>query len=652
LRRVVVLLLTCCVACGGAATQVRTHTKGAEYLAELRLVNLGPTIIDPADVLPRLGLKAIADAQRSIDEYQLQLDTQRVIGAYQRVGYLGVDVKTKLDKPPNQDAVTLTFEVTPGKRATTHLEFFGLPDNVPLKKVLDAVAIKENSPFDYDLYDATKEPLDELMQDSGYAHVRIESTVIADRAKARATLRWIIDPGPRATFGAVQLVGVEAGLEDSVRARIVFVTGQAYSHQAIADTQLGIYGIGLFGSVRVEPAADSLDAVVPIKIVVTAATKNELSVGGGFGLDPSSYNARLRFTWTRHGVLTPLTTSALDLRPEYAFEESTCGDVWDPLSCKRDFRGRVVETISQQDLFLTDLRGEIEGGADYLVYEAYSKLGTHARLGLSWPITKKLQIRVGWLYEIADFPDIYVRHDVGAKLGIDNINYIGSYTSSIILDLRDSPLNTKTGIYAELRAVRGTKYALGEYEFLELTPEFRGYYEVAPKYVLAGRIRFGTITGQVPATERYFEGGTSSHRGFGGRQLSAIGPSAPAAGCPDSDQRSMPQCVSTELPIGGAGLFEASLELRGPPFATIKGLAIDDVVFIDGGDVTYAAKDIDPTNLHYAAGVGLRVATPIGPIGLDISYRLNRQDDNGINPDPGTTFYQRLKFLLAVGDAF
>jgi len=294
LRRVVVFLLTCCVACGGAATQVRTHVKGTEYLTSLKLENLGPTIIDPNDILPRLGLKAIADAQRSIDEYQLQLDTQRVVGAYQRVGYLGVDVKAKLDKPPNQDAVTLTFVVTPGKRATTHLEFFGLPDNVPLKKVLEAVPIKENSLFDYDLYDATKEPLDELMQDSGYAHVRIESTVIADRAKARATLRWIIDPGPHATFGAVELVGVEPGLEDSVRERIAFVPGQAYSHQAIADTQLNIYGIGLFGSVRVEPAADSLDAVVPIKIVVTAVTKNELSAGGGFGLDPSSYNARLR----------------------------------------------------------------------------------------------------------------------------------------------------------------------------------------------------------------------------------------------------------------------------------------------------------------------------------------------------------------------
>jgi outer membrane protein assembly factor BamA len=651
LRCVVVILLAWCVACGGTTKKLKPHVAGNEYLKELKLVNLGPSIIDPSDIVPRLGLKAIADAQRSIDEYQLQLDTQRVIGAYQRVGYLGVDVKTKIDKAPNEDAATLTFEVTPGKRATSHLEFFGLPEGVDYKKVLDAVGVKENALFDYDAYDAAKEPLDELMQDSGYAHVRIESTVIADRTKARATLRWVIDPGPLAKFGAVELVGVEEGLANSVRERITFVTGQRYSHQAIADTQQAIYSAGLFGSVRVESASDSIDAIVPIKIVVTPVTKNELSAGGGFGLDPASYNARLRFTWTRRGVVTPLTTSSLDLRPEYAFEQATCGNVFDPFSCKSDFRGRVVETLSQQDLFMKDLRGEAEAGADYLVYEAYAKLGTHVRLGLSQPITKWLQVRVGWLYQINDFPETYVRQDVAAKLGIDNVNYIGAYSGSLILDLRNNPINPTYGIYAEARAVRGTKYALGNYEYLQLTPEFRGYLAVAPEYVLAGRIRFGTISGQVPASERYFEGGTSSHRGFGGRQLSPFGPSAPASGCPFEDNRTTPQCVPTQLPIGGAGLFEASLELRGPVFH-IKGLPLDDVLFLDGGDVTFTASEIDPTNLHWALGLGLRIATALGPIGLDVAYRINRQDDDGLNPNPGTTTWQRLKFLFAVGEAF
>ena len=634
----VVVYLALLAACGGSAAQVRTHTKGSEYLTKLKLQSVGD--VDPiasADILPRLGLQAVADRQGSIDEYQLQLDTQRIIGAYQRIGYLGVDVKTKVEKPAGQDAVTLTFIVTPGKRATTHLELFGLPDDVPFKKVLEAIGIKENAPFDYDLYDAAREPLDELFQDSGYAHVRIEGTVIADRAKARATLRWVIDPGPRCTFGAVELAGVQEGLlADAVRARINFVAGQKYSHQALADTQAAIYGIALFGSVRVEAANDSIDPVVPIKVSVTPVTKNELSVGGGFGRDVATYFIRGRFTWTRHGVITPLTTSALDLRPEYAFEEQTCGNLYEPWSCKSDFRGRVTETITQQDLFVPDLRGEVEGGVDYLAYEAYAKLGTHLRLGLSWPLfTKKLQLRVGWQYQINDFPDKYVDDATIAKLGIDHINYIGTYTSALILDLRDSPINTTEGIYAAVTAAKGTKFALGNFEYFQVTPEVRGYLSLAPKYVLAARLRFGTITGQVPATERYFGGGTSSMRGFGARQLSPFAMSTLDA--------------TKELPIGGAGLFETGVELR-TPFGF--GLPLSSVFFVDGGDVTFVTSDIDPSNLHWAAGYGLRVPTPIGPIGVDLAYRLTRTKDDGINPDPVHSWYDYFNLLIAVGEAY
>ena len=533
------------------------------------------------------------------------------------------------------------FTISPGRRATTHLEFFGLPDDLPFKKVMASVGIKENAPFDYDLYDAAREPLIELLQDAGYAHARLEGTVIADRAKAKATLRWVVDPGPRCTFGKVQLIGasqpmlIEAALD-----RVHFREGDKFSHQTLADTQAAIYRIGLFGSVRVEPASDSLDTVVPIKIAVTPVTKNELSIGGGFGLDPTTYYVRARFTWTRHGVITPLTTSALDFRPEYAFEEDTCGHLYDPLSCKSDFRGRASETLTQQDLFLPDVRGDVEVGADYLVYEAYSKLGAHGRLGLASPLHwKELQARIGWLVQIDSFPQTYVVDDAAAKLGIDHNNYIGAYTGSIVLDLRDSPINTTEGIYAEVRALLGTRYALGDYNYFQITPEVRGYLPLTAnkKYVLAARLRFGTITGQVPATERYFGGGTSSMRGFGARQLSPFAPSKSDA--------------TMELPIGGAGLFEASVELR-TPLGKLKGLEFSDVLFLDGGDVTFAASDIDPSYLHWAAGAGLRLATPIGPLGLDIAYRLTRTNDNGVNPEPTHSTFDHFTFLLAVGEAF
>ena len=103
------------------------------------------------------------------------------------------------------------------------------------------------------------------------------------------------------------------------------------------------------------------------------------------------------------------------------------------------------------------------------------------------------------------------------------------------------------------------------------------------------------------------------------------------------------------LPIGGAGLLEVSAELRDPPYVKILGFPIDDVVFLDGGDVTFAADELDPKNLHWATGVGLRVrhADRSGRARHRVSAESPEHDD-AINPDPGTTFYR----LLAVGEAF
>ena len=95
-----------------------------------------------------------------------------------------------------------------------------------------------------------------------------------------------------------------AGLQRDSRLKTL-----AYSRSAVVDTQTALYSIGLFSSVRVEPDQETEDPVVPVKIAVTQVTKNELSWGFGFGLDPLSYSVRGRLQYIRHGVITPLTTS-------------------------------------------------------------------------------------------------------------------------------------------------------------------------------------------------------------------------------------------------------------------------------------------------------------------------------------------------------
>ena len=163
-----------------------------------------------------------------------------------------------------------------------------------------------------------------------------------------------------------------------------------------------------------------------------------------------------------------------------------------------------------------------------------------------------------------------------------------------------------------------------------MTPEVRTYLPLE-RFVLATRFRVGTIAGDLPVTQRYLAGGASSQRGFPERRL------APTV------TRVKDDGSSVSVVIGGGALLEASAELR-TRLGKLIGIDWSGVLFLDGGDVTERLDGLDVTHLHWAAGAGLRAATPVGPVRVDVGYRLNRLDDLR----PG----ERVAYHLSLGEAF
>jgi len=189
----------------------------------------------------------------------------------------------------------------------------------------------------------------------------------------------------------------------------------------------------------------------------------------------------------------------------------------------------------------------------------------------------------------------------------------------------------RSGWFATLRLESGFLFSGGSGSYLKVGPELRGYLPIGSRVVLAARARFGTnlLSEPIPISQRYFDGGADSHRGFGRRRLS-------------------PQVPSTEggtLPVGGEASFESRVEVRVDLFK-IFGQTLGVASFVDAGDCVLHLSDLDFGNLHYAVGPGIRLTTPVGVIRVDVGFRLNRMGPT--DPDPNS----RYAISFSLGEAF
>jgi outer membrane protein assembly factor BamA len=118
---------------------------------------------------------------------------------------------------------------------------------------------------------------------------------------------------------------------------------------------------------------------------------------------------------------------------------------------------------------------------------------------------------------------------------------------------------------------------------------------------------FGSTT-DVPISERFFAGGSSTVRGF---DTDLLGP------------------LEDGLPTGGEGLLVLNGEVRFPLISALRGVAF------------YDAGNVDPLDLRHVLGAGFRLETPIGPLRVEYGWKLDRQTGE----EPG-------QFFFSIGNAF
>ncbi|HYR44939.1 MAG TPA: POTRA domain-containing protein, partial [Terriglobia bacterium] len=226
-------------------------------------------------------------------------------------------------------------------------------------------------------------------------------------------------------------------------------------------------------------------------------------------------------------------------------------------------------------------------------------------------------------------PDIVPREDLHTRLS--------TLAAVFIRDTRDNALDAHKGHYDSLEfdvnpSLLGSSVNFGK--FLAQA----AYYKGLGGIVWANSLRVGleqaSSGSHVPISQKFFTGGGSTLRGF---PLNGAGPQRTIPACGNPADTST--CGLIRVPTGGSELVILNSEFR-IPLPIKKGLSL--VTFYDGGNVFDRIGFRNFTqNYTNSVGLGLRYATPVGPIRVDLGHNLS--------PIPGIKATQ---IFITLGQAF
>ena len=196
-----------------------------------------------------------------------------------------------------------------------------------------------------------------------------------------------------------------------------------------------------------------------------------------------------------------------------------------------------------------------------------------------------------------------------------------SLNGGVRFDFSNSVLDPTQGWRADATVTPTEVFGDESTRYVRLSSQASAYlpFGETDRFVLAGRVHLGSVLGaavsDLPSEQRFYAGGGGSVRGYA---YQAVGPR-------DMDN----------TPTGGRGLTELSFEARWRGSSNLGAVA-----FVDTGSVSEAVL---PTtdDLRTGVGLGVRYATPAGPIRFDIAAPLNR--DEGDDP---------VQVYISIGQAF
>ena len=628
-------------------------------------------------------------AKRFFDEEEFRRDVVRLSVLYKRSGYPDAVIDTLVQRDPEN--VYVTFRITEGEPIrVTSLDITGLDSLVAWlrrRSTLD-LPLQVGDPFNrYDMQ-ANADSITQRLRDRGYPSARVFTAFESNQEAKTAKVTLDVDPDGRAEIGRIGVVGVERVDTAVVRKLLVARTGRRYSQEELFDSQRNLYESDLFrfATVNIDSASYRPgDSVVPLIVQVNESKPRRIR--GGFGY--ATYDCfRGSLGWTSRdflgaGRILELTSRVSKVGVgdpvDWGLDQNIC----------RTSRGDSVGSAQANYYLGASLRRPAflspnnaitlslftERRSEYKVY-------LRRESGVSIALTRTTPRRRNPLS--LTYTLTYGRTEASA---LSFCSVFGACTSDVVTPLRrnlvlatltalatfprvNSPIDPTRGSIRSVELTHSSKYigSSSLQQFTRLAGGMSWYRPLSRDVVLSWRVRAGLIfsptldVGEVsgafiPPDQRFYAGGANDVRGFERNELGPVIYVARAgfANIPDSVRVAA---------TGGNTLLVGNVELRvpSPIFSSRLRLA----TFVDAGGVWQRQDNLSGRLIRVTPGVGIRIATPLGPARLDVAYNPNKlqpgtlfeaDPDGNLTPVPGAGAYvlareRRYTFHIAVGQAF
>jgi outer membrane protein insertion porin family len=612
----------------------------------------GNSKLPASELTPHLAVaKAHLFSPGNFSQQLLRSSVNNLKAVYQSEGFSSVQVASSVTNRGGD--INVQFRVKEGPRDVVNsLTIEGNDTLPPAQFAPDGLKVAAGQPYSQAHVEADRAAIVAHYWQAGYLNssFRETATEVSKDDPHHINVVYHIYEGPKVIAGTLLTLGRAHAKQRLIDQDIAGIT----PGEPLTEAQLLLAGsklydhTGVFDWTEVDPKRQiTTQNAEDVLVRVHEAKRNQITYGFGFevinrgGSIPSGTVALPNLPPI--GLPPNFTTSQVTFygpRGTIQYTRNNVGGKGDSLSFtgfagRLDQRGAAYYIVP--DFLWSAWKATTSFSADRneenpLFSSQQELAGTQLQRPLNKAQTNTLFLR--YSFSQTDLTRIVIPDLVQAQ---DQHVRLSTLSANLTRDTRDNPLDEHKGVLESAELDMNATKLGSSVNFAKFTGQAAFYKQGFHNIVFANSLRIGLAqpyaNSRVPLSEEFFTGGGNSLRGF---PLDGAGPQRQVDVCSSG---SSTDCDKILVPSGGNELLLINAEAR-IPLEIKKGLSL--VTFYDGGNVFPTVGFHDFTSLYSNnVGLGLRYATPVGPVRIDVGRNLN--PIQGINAT---------QYFVSIGQAF